>query len=180
MRQSARTRACHANFAEASHPFRMSRTYGLRWAGAVLAGMGALPLLYACVLFAWQYAARITTGNWIALPAKVLFSAQTDALAPIAMLLPDLPAAWLGANPLIGWALERVHIGVPFALIGVLAMAIGVLTVLRQNQVLRREERLTADRLRRVRLGQYGELERREPYIGPAVPEIPERIRKVA
>ena len=145
-----------------------------------MAGVGTLPLLYACALLAWQYAARITTGNWIALPTNVVFSAQTDKLAPIAAVLPDLPAAWLGETPAIGWVLERLHIGVPFALVGFILLAIGVLIVLRQNEVLRMEERMTADRLRRVRLGQYGELERREPYIGPAIPEIPERTRKAA
>jgi len=76
--------------------------------------------------------------------------------------------------------LERVHVGVPFAAAGLVLLPAGVLMVVRQNELLRMEARAAADRLRRVRLGQYGDPDRREPYIGPAIPEIPERARKAA
>lgn len=158
----------------------MSRPHRLRGVGAGLACAGAILLLYACALLAWQYAMRIETGTWVALPANIAFAAQTGKLAPIAAFLPDLPAAWLGEHVAIAWVLERLHIGVPFAVIGVVLLAIGALIVSRQTAILRMEERAAADRLRRVRLGQYGDPDRREPYIGPAIPEIPERTRKAA
>lgn len=158
----------------------MSRPHRLKWIGAGVACAGALLLLYACALLAWQYAMRVETGTWVALPANVVFASQTGKLAPIAALVPDLPSAWLGEHIAITWVLERLHIGVPFALIGVVLLAVGALMVSRQSAILRMEERAAADRLRRVRLGQYGDPERREPYIGPAIPEIPERTRKAA
>ena len=154
--------ACHAQVALASHPVGMSRPHRLRWVGAGLACVGTLALLYACALLAWQYASRVTTGNWVALP--------------IAAFLPRLPPQ----PEALTWALERVHIGVPFAVIGFILLAIGVVMVLRQNEILRIEERAAADRLRRVRLGQYGDPDRKEPYIGSRIPEIPERTKKAA
>lgn len=81
----------------------------------------------------------------------------------------------------LAWILERVHIGVPFAVLGILLLAMGVMMVLRQNEILRIEAQAAADRLRRVRLGQYGDpADRREPYIGPSIQEVPERTRKAA
>lgn len=157
----------------------MSRPYRLRWVGAGLACVGVLPLFYACALLAWQYASRVTTGNWIALPASLAFADQaalSGKVAPIAAFLPHLPPA----PEALTWALESVHIGVPFVVIGFVLLAIGVMMVLRQSEIARIEERAAADRLRRVRLGQYGDPERREPYIGPSIPEIPERTRKAA
>lgn len=158
----------------------MSKVHSKRWLGAGFACAGALALLYACTLLAWQYATRITTGTWVALPVDIVFTAQTGKTAPIASFLPDLPAAWIGQHPGLAWMLEKVHIGLPFALAGAALLLIGVLMVLRQSELLRMEERVAADRLRRVRLGQYGDLERREPYIGPSIPDIPERHRKAA
>ena len=158
----------------------MPRQHRLRWLGAGLACAGALLVLYACALLAWQYAMRIDSGAWIALPASLVFAAQTGKLAPIAAFLPDLPAAWLGDSLAMTWMLEHVHVGVPFAAAGLVLLPAGVLMVVRQNELLRMEARAAADRLRRVRLGQYGDPDRREPYIGPAIPEIPERARKAA
>src|SRR5687767_9838000 len=157
----------------------MSKPHRLRWVGAGLACVGVLPLFYACALLAWQYASRVTTGNWIALPASLAFADQAalgGRVAPIAAFLPHLPPA----PEALAWALELVHIGVPFAVIGFVLLAIGVMMVLRQSEIARIEERAAADRLRRVRLGQYGDPERREPYIGSSIPEIPERTRKAA
>lgn len=158
----------------------MPTPHRLRWLGAGLACAGALLVLYACALVAWQYAMRIETGAWVSLPANVMFAAQTGKLAPISAFLPDLPAAWLGDNVAVAWTFERFHIGVPFAALGLFLLPAGVLMVVRQNELLRIEERAAADRMRRVRLGQYGDPERREPYIGSAIPEIPERTRKAA
>ena len=160
--------------------YGMSRPHRLKWLGAGLACVGTLLLLYACALLAWQYASRIETGAWVALPANVVFAAQTGKLAPIAAFVPDLPAAWRGEHIAVTWVLEHLHIGVPFAVIGVILLAIGALMTSRQNAIIRMEERAAADRLRRVRLGQYGDPDRREPYIGPGIPEIPERTRKAA
>jgi hypothetical protein len=153
----------------------MSRPHSLRWLGAGLASIGGLSLLYACSLLAWQYASRLQTGNWIALPLKSVFG---DPAAPF---LPQLPAEWLGDNAALAWVLERLHIGVPFALVGFVLLFIGVRMVLRQNETLRMEQRAAADRMRRVRLGQYGDPGgRREPYIGASAPEVAERQRKAA
>lgn len=131
-----------------------------------MAGAGALSLLGACALLAWQYATRLQTGAWVGLP--------------IASYLPDVPAGWIGQYPALSWILEKIHVGAPFGVIGAVLLVMGVLMVLRQNEILRMQERAAADRLRRVRLGQYGDPDRREPYIGPSIPEIPERHRKAA
>jgi hypothetical protein len=147
----------------------------MRWLGASLACIGSLSLLYAGSLLAWQYVSRLQSGKWISLPARSLFG------DPVAPFLPQLPAEWVGDNVAVAWVLERLHIGVPFALLGAGLLAVGVMTVLRQNEKLRMEARAAADRLRRVRLGQYGDpAGRREPYIGAGAPEIPERQRKAA
>jgi hypothetical protein len=159
----------------------MSRPRKLKWLGVSLAGVGALSLLYACALVAWQYAARLETGTWIALPASLVFAEKTGKLADIAAFLPQLPAAWLGNAEAVQWILERVHIGLPYAAAGLVLLLMGVVMVLRQNERIRLEAQAAADRLRRVRLGQYGDpADRREPYIGPSIPEVPERQRKAA
>lgn len=159
----------------------MSRLHRLRWLGVALASIGALSLLYACALVAWQYAARLETGSWISLPASLVFAEKTGRVADIAPFLPRLPAAWLGDAEAARWILERLHIGLPYAVAGLVLLLIGVVMVLRQNERIRLEAQAAADRLRRVRLGQYGDpADRREPYIGASVPEVPERQRKAA
>lgn len=150
----------------------MHRAHLKRWLGAALATVGALPLLYLCSLLAWQYGSRLETGKWIALPASLAFADKVPL-----PYLPKLPAAWLAqteAWPPVHLALTSVlawlHIGLVFAVIGVVLMAFGVLMVWKQNELLRIEEQARADRLRRVQLRQYGEYERREPFIGPGIP----------
>jgi hypothetical protein len=143
----------------------MSRQHLLKWLGAGLAAIGGLSLLCACALLAWQYVSRLQTGKWIALPLRSMLG----------------DAEWLGQNVVVTWVLERLHIGVPFALIGLGLLAIGVLVVRRENEIIRMQERAAADRLRRVRLGQYGDpAGRREPYMGEGAPEISARQRKAA
>lgn len=138
----------------------MTKSHGLRWLGAALACIGGLSLLCASALVAWQYASRLQTGKWTALPASSMLGSVPEELA---------------------WILERVHIGVPFAAIGFALLALGAVMVLRQNELIRIEAQAAADRLRRVRLGQYGDpAERREPYIGASTPDLPEGTRKAA
>ena len=119
--------------------------------GIVLALAGALPVLYFLALLGWQFARHLQAGSWVALPASLLF---TDHSFPV-------------YQP-VTWFLDRLHVGLVFAVPGLALMALGALMAIRQTAVVRSEKRLREDRLRRVRVRQYrGEADRLEPFIGP-------------
>jgi len=150
--------------------------------GVALVVAGLVPVLYFLALFAWQMTASIEIRSWIALPATLLFidlsPLQAAKAAPVLGFIPQFPwpwltnpDAWLPLHGAVTWILTRVHVGLPFALVGLPVIALGVRAALRQRAVFRAQRQQYEDRLRRTRdyrledhqdpLG-----ERREPFIG--------------
>lgn len=142
-----------------------------------------MPVLYLLGLLAWQYSVRVQAGSWPPLPASLAFTDHTalqaagGKIGAVAGFLPQLPSAWLASaearpdvHAVLLWILQYTHIGVIFALCGLLAMWIGVRLAARQSSVIRYEKQRRDDHRRRVRLRQYGETERLEPFIGPGIP----------
>lgn len=156
----------------------------MRLIGFAMATGGVLPVLYLLALLVWQYIVRVQAGTWPQLPASLAFTDHTalqaagGKISAVAVYLPQLPAAWLAAaearpdvQVVVTWLLQNLHIGVVFALLGLLVTWVGVRLIMRQSPVIRYEKELRANRRRRVRLNQYGATERLEPFIGdPAIP----------
>lgn len=156
----------------------------LAWvSGISLAVLGALPVLYAVGLFVWQIGNRALGGPSVRLHVGTLF---TDHPYPF---LPALPAGWLQgpwtgsaeAQQVLAGVLGAVHVGWLFAVPGLLLAALGAWIALRQAAAIEAERRRREDRLRRVRVGQYGGPERVEPFFGPGNAAEPhERKREAA
>jgi hypothetical protein len=130
----------------------------------VLVLAGLVPVLYFVALFVWQIAAVFQARSWVAFPATLLFSEHSFAF------IPELPWA---APKALAWILDRLHLGLVFALPGLAVMALGVLSARRQKAVIRAHKQRDGDGLRRVP-DYRGEGDgadaldgRREPFIGP-------------
>jgi hypothetical protein len=130
----------------------------------VLVAAGLVPVLYLVALFVWQIAARVQAGSWVPFPATLLFSEHSFAF------IPEFP--WV-APKVLALILDRLHLGLVFALPGLVVMAFGVLVALRQKALIRALKQRAEDRLRRVReyrregSGADYRDGRREPFIGP-------------
>lgn len=150
--------------------------------GIALIVAGVVPVLYFVALFAWQTTASIQIRSWIPLPATLLFSdpalLQTATVAPVLQFIPQFPwpwlmnpHAWLPVHDAVTWILTRVHVGLPFALVGLPMMALGALAVLRQRASFHAQRQQYEDRLRRTRDYRREDHQeafdgRREPFIG--------------
>jgi hypothetical protein len=141
----------------------------LGWlSGISLVVLGALPVLYALGLFAWQFGNRLMSGASVPLSVAALFEEHAWPF------LPQLPAAWLQsawigspeAHKTLAAILSSVHFGVLVALPGLVLLALGAWLVLRQAAAIDAEKRRREDRLRRLRVGQYRGPERVEPFFG--------------
>ena len=165
----------------------MAVLFGL---GVVLAGL--LPVLYFVALLAWQFTVLFETGSWVKLPLTLVFTdhslLQAGKAAPVLPFILELPWPWLmhpqsmlPAHKLVTSLLERLHVGMPFAVSGVPVIAFGVLCVRRYSEALRAEKQRRADQLRRVPDYRLDDSRthyldaRREPYIGK-----PSDVRRVA
>lgn len=156
----------------------------LGWlSGVSLVVLGALPVLYALGLLAWQFGNRLMTGTSVPLSVAALFKEHDYAF------LPQLPAAWLQgawigspeAQKTLAGILSSLHFGLLVAVPGLVLSALGAWIVLRQAAAIDVEKRRREDRLRRVRVGQYRGPERVEPFIGAGdIAEAPERKREAA
>jgi len=140
--------------------------------GVALVVAGLALVLYFVALFAWQITTSIQIGSWIALPATLLFSGPSLEFIP-QFPWPWLtkPDVWLPVHDAVTWILTRVHVGLPFALVGLPVMALGALAVLRQKAVFHAQQQQDEDRLRRThdyrREDHPDALDgRREPFIG--------------
>jgi hypothetical protein len=130
----------------------------------VLAGL--VPVLYLAALFAWQIVMLFQAGSWVPLPATLLFmdhaSLQAGKAAPVLAFIPEFPWAVPRA---LAWVLDRLHLALLFALIGLALMGHGTLAVLRQTAAIRLARQRDEDRQRRRR-DYEREDGRREPFIG--------------
>jgi hypothetical protein len=130
---------------------------------------GAALVLQLAVLLIWQYGIALQTRSWPRLPVALLFAdhAQLAAssAAPLLQFIPQLEWTWIhspaGTSPthtIATWIVDKVHIGVAPALLGVLVVLGGIAVFLGQRSALAAARRRKADRLRRV--GAY----RNHPY----------------
>ena len=153
--------------------FPLLKTRTVLISGVALVVAGLLPVLYFVALLAWQIIAFFQTGSWVALPATLLFTEhsllQAGKAAPVLPFIPEFPWAGQQAAALI---LDRLQVGLIFALVGLALMALGALGALRQMAVSRAQKQRDEDRVRRVRDYRREDNriepidERMEPYIG--------------
>ena len=150
-----------------------------------LAGL-ALVLQLAALLF-WQYGIALQKASWPKLPLGLLFTDHaklaSTALAPYLEYLPRLEWSWLAnradtsaTHVVAAWLVDKVHIGLVPALLGVPLLLGGGKFVLGQMRALSGARRYRADRLRR--LDQY---RRETERLEPAFDERPEaRLEQVS
>jgi hypothetical protein len=148
----------------------MKARTALLFAMGLTAGGLAL-VLYFAALFAWQLGVVFQGGGWVPLPATLLFTdrslLEAGKAAAVLPYIPDFP--WT-ADRWVGVVLERIHVGLVFALLGAALMARGLLSSSRQAAALRADRQRHEDRLRRV--ADYRRADagtsidgRREPFI---------------
>jgi hypothetical protein len=79
---------------------------------------GLALVLYFAALFAWQLGVVFQGGGWVPLPATLLFTDQSllDA-GKAAQVLPFIPELPWSPNRVVTLVLERVHVGLVFALL---------------------------------------------------------------
>jgi hypothetical protein len=162
-----------------------TRVAALLGLAVALAGL-ALVLQLAALLF-WQYGIALQRASWPKLPIGLLFADHaklaSTALAPYLEYLPRLEWSWLAnradtsATHVVAlWLVDKVHIGLVPALLGVPLLLGGGNLVLRQIRALSGARRYRADRLRR--LDQY---RRGSERLEPAFDERPEaRLEQVS
>lgn len=130
--------------------------------GAALVLVGALLVLQLVALLVWQYSVALETRTWPRLPLVLVFSDHSQLSAATARFLPvipELPWVWLRdpenassvMHVLATWLLDKVHIGLVPALLGVAIMLIGGIIAIRQKDMLGAAKRHDEDRRRRVR-----------------------------
>ena len=161
---------------------RLAALLGL---AVALAGL-ALVLQLAALLF-WQYGIALQKASWPKLPLGLLFTDHaklaSTALAPYLEYLPRLEWSWLAnradtsaTHVVAAWLVDKVHIGLVPALLGVPLLLGGGKFVLGQMRALSGARRYRADRLRR--LDQY---RRETERLEPAFDERPEaRLEQVS
>ena len=134
---------------------RATRLFGF---GLVLLGIAAL--LYSAALVGWQAVTRLLTGEWIALPARLLVDPTWHAdprLAALARLVPSFDWPWanhptvlLGVHKFADVLLDRAHLGVYAALAGWALVAAGRAIAARQADIIAWHEQQRTDRRRRI------------------------------
>jgi hypothetical protein len=136
---------------------------------AVLIVTGLVPVLYFLALLAWQFSVAWQT-KWVALPLTLAFSDHAllaaGKLAPVLPFIPEFP--WK-ANPTVAAILDKVHVGLIPALVGLALIGLGLLGAYRRNLAERRRRQSEEDRSRRVQDYQRDGTDsidgRREPFI---------------
>lgn len=141
---------------------RSFRTWVRRLFGIVLLLAGLPPVLYCLALVGWQFINYLQMGIWGPLPSSLLFADH-----PFRFLPPPLANGWLTNLDAVAWMLPRLHVGVVFAVPGLVVMAVGTLIAMRRAAAVRSPEKLHRDRPRETRQRQSREHAARvEPFIG--------------
>lgn len=122
--------------------------------------LGLAPIAYALGLLAWQAVTWLHTGAWVPLPARLLVDAsalQAPRLAELAPFIPGVDWGWANQpkmlfmlSKVLGVLLDRLHVGVPVALLGYAVIALGRGMAARQAALSEWQARERADRLRRA------------------------------
>src|SRR3954468_9015236 len=130
--------------------------------GLIVALAGAALVLQLAALLLWQYGIALQKPSWPRLPIELLFADHaklaSTALAPYMEYIPRVEWSWLAnredtsaTHAVVVWLLNKVHIGVVPALLGVALLLNGGKLLLRQISALDGARRYRADRLRRLR-----------------------------
>ena len=136
--------------------------------GLAVALAGLALVLQLAALLLWQYGIALQKPSWPRLPIGLLFADHAKlagtALAPYLEYIPRLEWSWLAnradtsaTHAVAVWLVDKVHIGVVPALLGIPLALGGAKLLLRQIGAVAGARRYRADRLRR--LGEY----RRQP-----------------
>jgi hypothetical protein len=148
--------------------------------GLVVALVGVALVLQLVALLLWQYGIALQKPSWPRLPIDLLFADHaklaSTALAPYLEYLPRLEWSWLAnredtsaTHAVAVWLVNKVHIGLLPALLGVPLALGGGRLLLRQMGSLAGARRYRADRLRRLR--EY----RRQPSAERLEPQFESR-----
>ena len=130
--------------------------------GLVVALAGVALVLQLAALLLWQYGIALQKPSWPRLPIDLLFTDHAKlagtALAPYLEYIPRLEWSWLAnredtsaTHAFAVWLVNKVHIGVVPALLGVPLALGGGRLLLRQMRAVAGARRYHADRLRRLR-----------------------------
>jgi len=129
--------------------------------GLTVALVGLALVLQLAALLLWQYGIALQKPSWPRLPIDLLFADHaklaSTALAPYLEYIPRLEWSWLAnredtsaTHAVAVWLVNKVHIGVVPALLGVPLALGGWKLLLRQMRAVAGARRYRADRLRRV------------------------------
>lgn len=150
--------------------------------GLAVALAGLALVLQLAALLLWQYGIALQKPAWPRLPIGLLFADHaklaTTVIGPYLQYIPQLEWSWLAnreatsaTHAVAVWLVDKVHIGLVPALLGVPLLLGGGRLLLRQVHALAGARSYRADRLRR--LEEY----RREPSperLEPAFDQHPE------
>jgi hypothetical protein len=137
--------------------------------------VGLALVLQLAALLLWQYGIALQKPSWPKLPLGLLFADHaklaTTALAPYLQYLPQVEWSWLAnredasaAHAAAVWLLDKVHIGLVPALLGVPLVLGGGRFLLRNLRALGAASRYKRDRMRRVEQYRRSLEERQEPF----------------
>jgi hypothetical protein len=129
--------------------------------GLAVALVGLALVLQLAALLLWQYGIALQKPSWPRLPVDLLFADHaklaSTALAPYLEYIPRLEWSWLAkredtsaTHAVVVWLVNKVHIGVVPALLGLPLLLSGGKLLLRQISAFDGARRYRADRLRRV------------------------------
>lgn len=144
--------------------------------GLAVALAGLALVLQLAALLLWQYGIALQKPSWPKLPIALLFADHaklaTTALAPYLQYLPQLQWTWLAnrqdtsaSHAVAVWLVDKVHIGLLPALLGVPLVLGGGKLLVGQVRAMAAARRYKVDRMRRV--AQYRKVlnqERLEPF----------------
>jgi hypothetical protein len=144
--------------------------------GLAVALVGLALVLQLAALLLWQYGVALQKPSWPKLPIGLLFADHaklaTTALAPYLQYVPQLEWSWLAnradtsaTHAVAVWLVDKVHIGLVPALLGVPLLLGGGKLLLRQVHAVAAARRYRVDRMRRLAQYRKGVLEERlEPF----------------
>lgn len=129
--------------------------------GLAVALVGLALVLQLAALLLWQYGIALQKPSWPRLPIDLLFADHarlaSTALAPYLEYIPRLEWSWLAnredtsaTHAVAVWLVNKVHIGVVPALLGLPLLLSGGKLLLRQISAFDGARRYRADRLRRL------------------------------
>ena len=144
--------------------------------GLAVALAGLALVLQLAALLLWQYGIALQKPSWPRLPIGLLFADHgklaTTALAPYLQYLPQVEWSWLAnradtsaTHAVAVWLVDKVHIGLVPALLGLPLLLGGGKLLVRQVHGLAAARRYKVDRMRRVEQYRNALIEERlEPF----------------